>query len=281
MRIMNLTSSPLRYPGGKSCLTKHFSELIKINRLKNMTYIEPFAGGAGAALNLLFLEYVNSIWINDADYNIYCLWYSILNRTEEFIELILDADINIDNWHKSKSVINNSKDYNIIDVGFSTFFLNRCNHSGVISAGPIGGRKQEGRWKIDARFNKNDLVKRVLKISYFKERIKVTNEDAFDLITELNGYNFLVYLDPPYYKKGKDLYLNFYTKSDHDRLANYIKKHLRTNWILSYDNVPEIIELYSDKRHIFFDINYSINKPKKGNEVIFYSDNLNIPSFSL
>jgi DNA adenine methylase len=275
---MNLISSPLRYPGGKSFLTRHFSDVIKDNCLKNITYVEPFAGGAGAALNLLYLEYVNSIWINDADYNIYSFWHSILNKTVDFINLVINTEVNIDNWLRARNVVYDNQNFSILDVGFSTFYLNRCNYSGVINAGPIGGQEQKGKWKIDERFNKNDLIKRIKKISYYNEKIKVTNIDASNLLPTLNDKNYLIYLDPPYYKKGKKLYLNFYTKSDHEQLSNYIHNFLESNWILSYDNIPEILKLYADKRHLFFDINYSVNKKKLGKEVIFYSDNLNIPT---
>lgn len=277
---MNLISSPLRYPGGKSCLTKHFSDLIKLNRLNNITYVEPFAGGAGAALNLLFLEYVNSIWINDADYNIYSFWSSILNQTDDFIKLISSTSINLKNWHYYKTIVQNNKMYDVLEVGFATFFLNRCNHSGIINARPIGGLKQSGNWKIDARFNKANLIKRIERISYYKDRIILSNKDAYSLLPEFNNSDYLIYFDPPYFNKGKELYLNYYRPKDHVRLAEYINNKLISKWILSYDNVQSILDLYQDNKHIFFNINYSANKPKQGNEVIFYSNNLQIPSFT-
>ncbi len=278
---MNFISSPLRYPGGKSTLTPHFSDIIKHNRMQKITYVEPFAGGAGAALNLLYLEYVDSIWINDADYNIYSFWYSVINQTDDFIDLITRTEVNMDNWLKARNVVYNNDSFNIVEVGFSTFYLNRCNHSGVINAGPIGGQEQKGKWKIDARYNKGNLIERIRKISYYKERIKITNEDATDLLPELYGENYFLYLDPPYFNKGKELYLNFYTESDHENLSKLIHSFSEVNWILSYDNTPEILKLYDDKRHFFFDINYSVNKPKVGKEVIFYCDNLSIPALNI
>jgi DNA adenine methylase len=269
-------ASPLRYPGGKSCLTKHFVELIKLNNLSNKTYVEPFAGGAGAALSLLFLEFINSIWINDADYNIYCLWYSILNDTEEFIKKISKCKVNINTWKKAKILINNNQNHSKLEIGFSTFFLNRCNHSGIINAGPIGGIEQEGKWKIDARFNKSDLINRITKIANYKERINTSNLDASILLNKINSDNYFFYLDPPYYKKGKELYLNYYEPEDHAMLSNDINK-LNTSWVLSYDNTPEITKLYMDKRHKTFDISYSANKTKRGSEILFYSNQLIIP----
>jgi len=274
---MYLNASPLRYPGGKSYLTKHFTDLIKLNNISDKVYVEPFAGGAGVALSLLFLEYINSIWINDADYNIYCLWYSIIHDTEQFIYSINKTKVNMNSWKKFKKIINNSFDFTKLDVGFATFFLNRCNHSGVIDAGTTGGKAQKGTWKIDARFNKENLIKRIRKISDYKYRIKVTNFDALKLLKKINTENYFVYLDPPYYKKGKGLYLTYYKHQDHVCLSSYILDNLKIHWVLSYDNVPEIINLYKIKRHKTFNINYSVNRVKKGDEVIFYSDSLIIP----
>jgi len=273
---MYLYASPLRYPGGKSCLTSHFIEIIKLNNLSKKTYVEPFAGGAGAALSLLFLEFINSIWINDADYNIYCLWYSILNNSDEFITKISKIKVTLNTWKKCKKIITHPSDYTEFEIGFATFFLNRCNHSGVINAGPIGGYEQTGKWKIDARFNKIDLINRIEKIANYKDRIKVTNFDALKLIKKINKNDFFLYLDPPYYQKGKELYMNYYEHEDHVSLSEEIKR-LDSNWILSYDNTPEIVDLYNDKRKKTFSLNYSVNKTKKGNEVIFYCDNLIIP----
>ena len=273
---MQLNFSPLRYPGGKSVLTSHFIEVIKKNKLSNITYVEPFAGGAGAALSLLFLEYVDSIWINDADYNIYAFWFSVLNHSEEFIDLINRTEINIENWYYFKSILNNQKEYDILTLGYATFYLNRCNHSGILNAGPIGGKTQKGKWKIYARFNKKELIKRIIKISNYKDRIFLTNSDALHLFPSLKEKYFLIYFDPPYYKNGKELYLNYFSDIEHEKLSSKINS-LDNNWILTYDNTPEIIKLYESKRHRFFNLNYSANKHKLGKEIIFYSDNIKIP----
>lgn len=269
-------ASPLRYPGGKSCLTKHFIEIIKLNELSRKTYVEPFAGGAGAALSLLFLEYIDSIWINDADYNIYCFWYSVINESKKFIAKIKKSQVDLATWKQAKKIISNPYEYSTFDVGFATFFLNRCNHSGVINAGPIGGMKQTGKWKIDARFNKVDLINRISKIANYKDRITISQFDAIQLFSKINIKDCFIYFDPPYYQKGKELYLNYYEHQDHVSLSKEILK-IKTYWILSYDNIPIVNNLYQGKRKKTFDINYSVNKVKKGSEIIFYSDNLLVP----
>jgi DNA adenine methylase len=273
--------SPLRYPGGKKNLTSYFAEILRINKISNGTYIEPYAGGAGAALNLLILEYVHDIVINDADYSIYCFWKSVLEESDAFKRRIKTVKASIYTWYRQKKILENAQKHETFEVGFATFFLNRCNRSGILNAGPIGGRNQEGTWKIDARFNRLDLIDRIDKISSYRNRIKVYNMDAIDFLRTLpkNGCqnNCLIYLDPPYYVEGKKLYLNYYNHSDHVALASFIKNELPFPWVLSYDNIAEIRSLYRRQKHISYDLRYSANIVKTGKEVMFFNDVLKLP----
>lgn len=283
--MMSKNFSPLRYPGGKKCLSSFFASIIKLNGICDGVYAEPFAGGAGAALNLLLLEYVHNIVINDADYNIYCFWKTILKQTDKFNKRIKDVKVSLYTWRRQRNILADSKNHTPFEVGFATFFLNRCNMSGIINAGPIGGREQKGRWKIDARFNKEDLIKRIERIAHYSNRIKVYNKDAIDFLTKFSlencDTNSLIYLDPPYYVQGKNLYLNYYQHADHLVLSEYIKNHLTANWVLSYDNVPEILDFYSDNKHSQYNLRYSANNAKVGMEIMFFSDNLIIPKQGL
>ncbi len=285
---MNKNISPLRYPGGKRRLTPFLVNLLKHNHLYNLTYIEPFAGGAASALNLLFLEYVYDVVINDADYSIYCFWKSILDKNEEFKKRIQDIDISIDVWQYQKEILSNPRKYKLLDVGFAVFFLNRCNRSGIIKAGPIGGIKQSSKWKIDARFNKEVLINKIEMIYQYRNRIKVSNLDAIDLIKKYSltinsekNNKYFFYLDPPYYIKGKQLYLNYYNHEDHALLANYIQKKIKSPWVLTYDYVPEIKELYKNRLSVSYNLNYSANIFKIGKEVMFFSDILKVPEYKI
>lgn len=273
--------SPLRYPGGKKNLTTFFSATLRLNRISNGTYIEPFAGGAGAALNLLLLEYVHDIIINDADYSIYCFWKSILDNPEGFKKRIKTVRITLNIWKRQKQILENAQQYDPFEVGFATFFLNRCNRSGILNAGPIGGMQQSGDWKINARFNKLELINRVDRISYYRNRIKLFNLDAIEFLKRFSQKNSqkncLIYLDPPYYVEGKKLYLNYYNHNDHVTLSDYIQNKLQFPWILSYDNVPEIKSLYHTKNCISYNLRYSANIAKTGKEVMFFSNNLEMP----
>jgi DNA adenine methylase len=266
--------SPLRYPGGKSSLACFFSSLIETNKITDCIYVEPFAGGAGAALNLLFLEKVDSIIINDLDRAIFSFWKSILRDSRRFIEKIKSTDITIDEWYRQKEIYNNSK-ASTLDLGFSTFFLNRTNRSGIIEGGPIGGIKQKGNWLIDARFNKPELINRIKNIASYESRIMIFNKDGIDLLKDITiENNHFIYLDPPYYIKGSSLYLNHYIHENHIRLAEFLNSSNDLNWVLTYDNVEEIKNLYNSRRFFDFKLNYHIDLPKLGKEILVLSDKI-------
>jgi DNA adenine methylase len=271
--------SPLRYPGGKKKLTNFLAAVISLNNITQGKYIEPFAGGAGAALTLLLMEYVHNIVINDADYNIFCFWQAVINKPETFIKRIKSVKVNLSTWQRQKMILENTQKYDPFDIGFATFFLNRCNRSGILNAGPIGGLQQSGTWKIDARYCKKELIERIEKISYYRDRIKVYNLDAIDFIKLFfKTKKCLFYLDPPYYVGGRRLYLNYYNHDDHVTLSKYIQNEVISPWVLSYDNVPEIAKLYQKKKSLAYDLRYSVNISKTGKEIMFFSDNLKIPN---
>lgn len=275
--------SPLRYPGGKASISRFIADLARENDVLGGTYIELYAGGAGAALNLLFEGVFNRIQINDYDFRIYSMWHSVLNKTEELIALIEKTPITIEEWYKQKEIYANGKNGDQLSLGFATFFLNRTNRSGIIyKAGPIGGYEQKGKYSIKARFNKKNLIKRISKIASFKDQIEITNFDAVFYINNWNdfhpdGDHVLLYLDPPYYKKGQKLYLNNYNHFDHSNLASEIKSlDNAVKWVISYDNVPQIRKLYEQFRLSSFDLSYSLQEKKLGRELLVFSPNLKL-----
>ena len=272
--------SPLRYPGGKAKLSYYVQLLIQYNLINDGHYVEPYAGGASVALSLLFNEFVSQVHINDYDIRVYSFWNSILERNDEFCEMVRESELTIENWQQQKEIQANHQEYSEIEIGFSTFFLNRTNRSGILKAGIIGGKNQTGQWKMDARFNKENLIERIQKIGKYKNRINVYNQDAVDLTKELDKKlpkETLFYFDPPYYKKGKDLYINFYEHSDHKQIAQIIGNLKNRFWLVSYDNDQNISDLYSDFLQRTYELNYHANSPTKGTEIMIYSDNLIVP----
>ncbi|MCH8535319.1 MAG: DNA adenine methylase [Flavobacteriaceae bacterium] len=266
--------SPLRYPGGKACIFPFISNLFYENNLLGVYYAEPYAGGSGLALKLLFNEYVNEILINDYDYSIYSFWNSILESNQRFCDWVEDVEIDIENWHYFKTVQKNPEEHSQFEIAQSVFFLNRTNISGVIKGGPIGGYEQKGKYKINARFNKNDLIKRIERIACFKHRISVSNLDGLNFIRQLNKstQNTFIYLDPPYVHKGADLYMNYFKKKDHERLAHQVEK-IKHHWLVSYDNNDFIINLYGQQKKLIYSISQSASN-RVGNEILVFANQL-------
>jgi DNA adenine methylase len=258
-----LIRSPLRYPGGKSSFYKFFIDVINRHELKDGKYFEPFAGGAGIAIALVSLKVVSEVILNDIDYHIYCFWLSILSDNERFIEEVKRAKFSIPEWRKQKKIYEKPKEFSVFQVGFSTFYLNRCNRSGILTAGPIGGYAQDGYWKLNARFNKEELIQRIVGIGKLKDYITVKNMDAILFLKKFlpNGEQrkfAFVYIDPPYISAGDELYLNHYALRDHKNLAKYLLKQTRLNWITTYDDSAIIRQLYSSCQKWLFHLNYSV-----------------------
>ncbi|MGO4386146.1 DNA adenine methylase [Microvirga sp. 2YAF29] len=272
--------SPLRYPGGKGKLAPYLTEILELNRLQGGHYAEPFAGGAAVALDLLFSERVRHIHINDIDHCVYAFWYSVVHETDAFVAKIDSTPITVETWLQAREIKRQPASHDLIEVGFSTFFLNRTNRSGILNGGLIGGLSQKGDWKIDCRFNKSELISRVKRIGFYRSRISVCNLDAADF---LSGYvhnidgDCLIYIDPPYYVKGAYLYQNHYKHEDHVKLAEIIAEIDRHKWIVSYDNVEPIHSIYQTFEREQFDINYSARNHGKGTEVMVFAPGLARP----
>lgn len=265
--------SPLRYPGGKGKMYKDVVSILQMNDLIGSNYIEPFAGGAGVAIRLLLEEKVESIFINDYDRAIYAFWYSILYSTEDFIKKIENTEINIENWKVQKEIQKNKENVSLFELGFSTFYLNRTNRSGILKAGPIGGHSQNGDYKIDCRFNKGKLIELINTISSKKNRIHISNMDAKYFIEEVDKNNTFFFIDPPYYHKGKDLYVNFYTHQDHVDLSNAINRELdNQRYILTYDKCDEISMMYDFLEFNIVELTYTLESKRKANEILFYNN---------
>jgi len=266
--------TPLRYPGGKTSLFEFFDAVIKEHGWKNITYIEPYAGGAGAGISLLLLEKVRHIVINDFDPAIYSFWLALKEHNAEFIELVSNTPVTIEEWERQKKVYKAADTSDRLSLGFATFFLNRTNRSGILNAGPIGGKQQLGEWKIDARYNKKNLIEKIKLIGLYSDRITVLNNDGSDVIAKYaEDPTSFFYVDPPYFVKGADLYLNAFKIKDHEKLANTLNKFNRAKWLLSYDNEQEILELYPNREFRVFDLKYSAHHNSKvGSELMIFSD---------
>jgi len=270
-------ASPLRYPGGKWRLTAQFTRLISRNFARPPVYAEPYAGGASLALSLLFSDAVSHIHLNDLDPAIHAFWFSVLRHNDELCELIERVPITPAEWRKQKSIYASGLAAGRLGLGFATFFLNRTNHSGILNGGMIGGKKQRGEWKVDARFNRPELVRRIRRVLAHRNRIDLSCQDAAVFLKEKRfRTNTLVYLDPPYFQAGRQLYLNSYQPDDHALVRNCALS-LQCRWIVSYDDVPQIRKLYRFQTFRRVRLLHTARTTRLGKEVIFFSHSLRIP----
>lgn len=271
--------SPLRYPGGKAKLSPLVKYIIEKKIEHNIdTYIEPFAGGAGIALDLLINETVPRIIINDYDKAIYSFWKAIITEPNRFIQTIITTPVTIDEWNNQKNIYNTQKNKYSFELGFATFFLNRTTRSGILTAGPIGGYEQDGNYLIDARFNKQELIKRINRISQYRKRIKLYNKDIRSFVQQVitrNQHNSFIYFDPPYFVKGKKLYINYFSPNDHIEIMNAISENVTCKWLMTYDDEESISKMYEAYLQKKYNLNYSLaNKGKSSELMIFSSDEL-------
>jgi len=257
--------------------------VLSHNDLLDGHYAEIYGGGAGVAWPLLFEEYVQHVHINDLNKAMCAFWKCVLKETDDLCRLIHDTPVTMKEWFRQKARQAKPENYSQLELGFSTFFLNRTNRSGIIKGGVIGGKAQTGKWKLDARFNKVDLIARIQRIARYAKRISIYNYDAADFIVRMPTFlprKTLVYLDPPYYIKGEGLYEDHYLHEDHVKIARLVKKRIKNPWIVSYDTAPEIIRLYSGHRSKRYDLSYSAQDRYAGSEIMFFSGSLVIPRVS-
>lgn len=270
--------SPLRYPGGKSKLAPFIRSIIETQKTSNITYMEPFAGGAGVALDLLFNKTVNQIVLNDSDKAIYSFWRAVKESPQAIIDRIQSTPLTIEEWQRQKErYLTQNKVYSI-DLGFSAFYLNRTNYSGILTANPIGGHKQKGKYLLDARYHRTKLIRRIEAISEYRSQIAVYNKDIQQFIRHIiprYPTSAFIYFDPPYYVKGQQLYKNALSSSDHTKIAASIMDAVNIPWVMTYDDVPELRKIYAKFPQATYTLNYSAaNKRKESELMIFKSADL-------
>ncbi len=266
--------TPLRYPGGKRKLFPFFRDLIEHNDLSGAHYVEPFAGGAGLALSLLVSGYVKDVHLNDLDVSIYAFWKTVLEATEELCRHIEEVAIDVTTWKRHREIMEHPDQHTEVEVAFATLFLNRTNRSGILRGGIIGGKEQAGKWKMDARFNKAELIRRIRRIATYKGRVKVYNQEAIQFLQSISQYvpaseKCLIYADPPYYAKGHTLYYNHYGPNDHQRLAQTMRS-LSCPWVVSYDDVKPVYGFYQDTCYLRYQLHYTAQTRRRSGEVAFF-----------
>jgi DNA adenine methylase len=294
-------ASFFRYPGGKSKFRDEILTAIAATSNDAMEYREPFFGGGSVGLmvledndhtkqvsqdpfDLLFsfdtptkgknakektFGY-RSFWINDKDVGIFSLWNAVINNPEELKELVNSFKPSIQAFDDYKQFFLDNPTpttiSEIVECGFRKLAIHQISYSGlgVKSGGPLGGRNQDANTKypIDCRWSPSNICKKIDLIhkQFISVDARVTNSDFAAMITDTSRPAF-IYLDPPYYMKGGDLYQHAFTEDDHRRMADLLRVCPHP-WVLSYDDCPEIRDLYSWARIEAFDAKYTIQQTK-------------------
>lgn len=272
--------TPLRYPGGKGKLAEFLKRVLRENKLLDCIYAEPYAGGAGIAMELMLQGYVSEIYINDVDPAVWAFWHSVLNKTDALCQMIENTPVDLKSWRAQREVLSRKDLRSPLRLGFAAFFLNRTNRSGILTAGVIGGKNQDGQWKIDARFNKPELMRRIRAIADWKAQIHLSRLDAIEFLrSEVARFSkpSLVYLDPPYYNKGGDLYEHHYKHDDHVKVALEVRRLRVSHWLVSYDNVEPVRDLYRGLTTLQYSLSYTAANRYRGTEAIFFGPGLQVP----
>jgi DNA adenine methylase len=265
-------ASPLRYPGGKAALAGFFADIITRLGIRSPTYVEPYAGGAGAGIVLLQRDLVKKLVINDVDPAVYCFWKSVTEQPSEFADKVVDASLTVEEWRRQQAIYRQADESDPLALGFAFFYLNRTNRSGILNAGPIGGVRQTGNYKIDARYNRDQLAKRITRIGAMSDRITVSSVDGMAVIRQhLRRKTSFIYIDPPYVDMGGSLYLNAFTHRDHADLGRLLDDGRDGNWVLTYDPSDFIRRIYRSHDVRDYQLSYSAHRAGKAQELLIPS----------
>lgn len=272
-----IVKTPFRYPGSKSSFASTVKSYVLHNDLQGCKIIEPYAGSAAVTLALVSEEICSSAVLGERDPLMFSFWKVALQQPDALINKIREADVSLERWHELRPLLEceTPEEDRLVEMAFAALFFNRTNFSGVLHTGPIGGQDQSSAYKIDCRFNREDLIARVREIAKLGDRINVVFGDAVDLIKEnKRRVTPFFYIDPPYFVQGRKLYRHHYKLRDHVALSKSLGS-VKFNWMLSYDNHDVIRSLYGEFKQVEKKFQYSTRVSKNEDELLI--TNMEIP----
>lgn len=244
----------LRYPGSKEKIAEQIVRefpldfTMPILQRRGLEYREPFLGGGAIACRVLkMLPNDATVWLNEKDYSLCCLWKAVRDVPKELIAKIQRMTPSPDGFYKLKEE-DGDQSVDIAIAGARKLALHQWSFSGLgyMAGGPIGGRKQSSEYNVDCRWSPLRIEKAVMRVhklmARFQRRVEITCRDFSDVINGAPSGSF-IYADPPYYEKGPELYRHSMTDDDHRRLAECLRAS-RAAFVLSYDDHEFVRGLY-------------------------------------
>ena len=261
-----LAKSPLRYPGGKSRALKQILPLIPASISE---FREPFVGGGSVffAIRSLFQSCIESYWINDLNYDLYCFWKQVRDNGPDLIEALTkthatatDGRALFEALTQAKDKLNQDRDILCeFQRAIRYFVLNRITFSGVVDSGGYSQSAYERRFTVSS-------IERVKHIHPYLSGVKITNRDYTNaLFDDCEGV--FIFLDPPYWKATESKLYGvrgtLHATFDHVQFAENMRK-CPHKWLITYDDSPLIRELFNFAEIQEWTLQYGMNNYRKG-----------------
>lgn len=251
--------TPFRYPGAKNKMLPVLREHLDPLLVDQDNFIDVFVGGGSVLLDIAQRYPTIKLHANDKDYWMYCFWNIVSSGDDaKFNSLLqlIEQKPTLELFYQLRETPTDDP----VECAYRAIFFNRTTFSGIAYSGPIGGKEQKSQYTVDCRYNVAKLKTKILACrKLLINRTTVSGLD-FGEYTELWNTNYPAYLDPPYYVKGDALYIEKMDSFQHEKLSALLQH--REGWVLSYDDCPEIRNLYANQKVIDLSARYCINGKK-------------------
>ena len=265
MNKPKLPKSPLRYPGGKSRALKQILPHVPLNISE---FREPFVGGGSVffAIQSLFQDRINSYWINDLNYDLYCFWKEVRDNAPDLVATLrethtttTDGRALFEELTEAKDELNQNRNaLSEFQRAVRFFVLNRITFSGIVDSGGYSQSAYEKRFT-------DSSIERVKSISPYLTGTKITNSDYTEALCQ-EGDNVFIFLDPPYWKATESKLYGvrgtLHTAFDHAQFAENMRK-CPHKWLITYDDSPVIRELFDFAEIQEWMLQYGMNNYRK------------------
>lgn len=271
-----------RYPGGKYKLRKEITKRLTTQVIhKGVEYREPFFGGGSIGLELLNKNPdITRVWLNDKDTSIACLWTAVIQYPAYLKRCVQRFTPSVKAFHDFQRELPEIYDVpkesgKVVDVGFKKIAIHQISYSGLgtKSGGPLGGEDQKSPYKIDCRWSPDYICEQIDRAHHLFTKVQLHNECCTNLdfsgLLEDTSCDALLYLDPPYYEKGNELYECGFSLVDHERLMSALKE-TKHPWVLSYDDCLQVRSLYKWANVDSLGVNYSIKAARNKPELLIF-----------